>query len=228
MDAGLPRGAAAGTSVKWTLPARPERAQLGEGSGSARVDERVRTATPLFVMSSAIWLGHDTATNVIADFRLHRIAGRNCTLRGSGVGPDVGASSLGACLLLVGGAGLCTDGIPSGCSNTIWSRGSRRPPSLRSWVLVGGRSTTGSGRASSIRELSGASDARCAAPRPTKLERYQPLIAERLTTYPELSAVRLLEECRAADYAGGYSQLKAFVARIGLGWARPATLIARA
>src|SRR5881296_1915857 len=64
------------------------------------------------------------------------------------------------------------------------------------------------------RELSGASDARRAAPRPTKLDRYQPLIQERLMTYPELSAVRLLEECRAAGYAGGYSQLKAYVARI--------------
>ncbi len=64
------------------------------------------------------------------------------------------------------------------------------------------------------RELSGGSDARRAAPRPTKLDRYQPLIQERLLTYPELSAVRLLEECRAAGYAGGYSQLKAYVARV--------------
>ena len=31
---------------------------------------------------------------------------------------------------------------------------------------------------------------------------------------PALSAVRLLEECRATGYAGGYSQLKAYVARI--------------
>ena len=50
--------------------------------------------------------------------------------------------------------------------------------------------------------------------RPTKLGRYQPLIQERLATYPALSAVRLLEECRAAGYAGGYSQLTAYVARI--------------
>lgn len=64
------------------------------------------------------------------------------------------------------------------------------------------------------RELSVAAGARQAAPRPTKLDRYQALIGERLQTYPELSAVRLLEECRAAGYTGGYSQLKAYVARL--------------
>jgi transposase len=55
---------------------------------------------------------------------------------------------------------------------------------------------------------------RRAAPRPTKLDRYHPLIQERLTTYPELSAVRLFAECRAAGYAGGYSQVKAYAARV--------------
>jgi len=64
------------------------------------------------------------------------------------------------------------------------------------------------------RELSGAPGPRRPAPRPTKLDRYQPLIEERLATYPQLSAVRLLEECHAAGYAGGYSQLTAYVARI--------------
>jgi transposase len=63
------------------------------------------------------------------------------------------------------------------------------------------------------RELSGASVTRRPVPRPTKLDRYQPLIQERLAIYPQLSAVRLLEECRAAGYAGGYSQLTAYVAR---------------
>lgn len=63
------------------------------------------------------------------------------------------------------------------------------------------------------REVSGA-PARGRASRETKLARYQPLIQERLATYPALSAVRLLEECRAAGYAGGYSQLKAYVARV--------------
>jgi transposase len=64
------------------------------------------------------------------------------------------------------------------------------------------------------REVSGTAPARCRASRGTKLARYQPLIEERLATYPALSAVRLLEECRAAGYAGGYSQLKAYVARV--------------
>jgi transposase len=54
-------------------------------------------------------------------------------------------------------------------------------------------------------------------PRPpvaTKLEAYKPIIEARLTTYPELSCVRLLDEIRAAGYAGGYSQLKAYVRRV--------------
>ena len=46
---------------------------------------------------------------------------------------------------------------------------------------------------------------------PTKLDRYKAVIADRLATYPDLSAVRLLEEIRAAGYEGGYSQLKDFV-----------------
>src|ERR671912_140376 len=58
-------------------------------------------------------------------------------------------------------------------------------------------------------------------PRPpvaTKLDAYKPIIEARLAAYPELSAVRLLDEIRAAGYVGGYSQLKAFVRRV-----RPAT-----
>lgn len=64
------------------------------------------------------------------------------------------------------------------------------------------------------RDLSAPPGPRRAAPRPTKLDRFHALIAERLTTYPALSAVRLLEECRADGYAGGYSQLKAYVAPV--------------
>lgn len=55
---------------------------------------------------------------------------------------------------------------------------------------------------------------RRAAPRPTKLDCYKSLIQERLRTYPELSAVRLFDECRAAGYPGGQSQLRAYVASI--------------
>jgi transposase len=64
------------------------------------------------------------------------------------------------------------------------------------------------------RELSGTAAPRHRASRGTKLAPYQPLIQERLATYPALSAVRLFEECRAAGYAGGYSQLKAYVASV--------------
>ena len=51
-------------------------------------------------------------------------------------------------------------------------------------------------------------------PVPTKLDAYKPIIETRLAAYPELSAVRLLEEIRAAGYTGGYTQLKAFVRRV--------------
>ncbi|HVH66293.1 MAG TPA: IS21 family transposase [Gemmatimonadales bacterium] len=64
------------------------------------------------------------------------------------------------------------------------------------------------------REVSGTAVPRQRASRGTKLASYEPLIQERLATYPALSAVRLLEECRAAGYAGGYSQLKAYVAHV--------------
>jgi transposase len=47
---------------------------------------------------------------------------------------------------------------------------------------------------------------------PAKLAPYEGIIRARLETYPELTAVRLLAECRAAGYVGGYTQLKAFVA----------------
>src|SRR5690606_26930386 len=48
----------------------------------------------------------------------------------------------------------------------------------------------------------------------TKLDAFKPIIRLRLEAYPELSAVRLLEEIRAAGYDGGYTQLKEFVRSI--------------
>lgn len=51
-------------------------------------------------------------------------------------------------------------------------------------------------------------------PRPTKLAPYHAIIADRLATYPELSAVRLFAEVRAAGYAGGITQVRAHVARV--------------
>jgi transposase len=46
---------------------------------------------------------------------------------------------------------------------------------------------------------------------PHKLDPFTPIIDARLATYPALSAVRLLAECRAAGYTGGYSQLREYV-----------------
>ena len=46
---------------------------------------------------------------------------------------------------------------------------------------------------------------------PTKLDPYKGILRERLDAYPELTAVRLLAEIRAAGYPGGYTQLKEYV-----------------
>ena len=48
----------------------------------------------------------------------------------------------------------------------------------------------------------------------TKLDAFKAIIDTRLKSLPELSAVRLLEEIRAAGYAGGYTQLKQYVRTI--------------
>jgi transposase len=58
-------------------------------------------------------------------------------------------------------------------------------------------------------------------PVPTKLAAYTAIVEARLAAYPQLSAVRLLDEIRAAGYTGGYTQLKAFVQRV-----RPVALAA--
>ena len=64
------------------------------------------------------------------------------------------------------------------------------------------------------REVTEGIEPRVYSPRPTKLEPYLPLIAERLASYPALSAVRLFAEIRAAGYTGGISQLRYHVARV--------------
>ena len=51
-------------------------------------------------------------------------------------------------------------------------------------------------------------------PRRTLLAPYEAILAARLATYPELSAVRLYDEIRAAGYAGGITQVRAYVARV--------------
>jgi len=60
----------------------------------------------------------------------------------------------------------------------------------------------------------GAAAPRVRVSRPVKLEPFRPIIETRLATYPELSAVRLFDEVRAAGYAGGITQLRDFVARV--------------
>jgi len=49
------------------------------------------------------------------------------------------------------------------------------------------------------------------APKPTKLDAFKAYLRARLEAYPELSAVRLLEEIRANGYTGGYTQVKDYV-----------------
>jgi transposase len=51
-------------------------------------------------------------------------------------------------------------------------------------------------------------------PVPTKLDAYKAVVETRLAAYPELSAVRLLAEIRAAGFAGSYTQLKEFVRQV--------------
>ena len=64
------------------------------------------------------------------------------------------------------------------------------------------------------RDLSQPPPPRVRTSAPTKVEPYKPIISARLETYPELSAVRLFEECRAAGYTGGLTQLKVFVRQV--------------
>lgn len=52
---------------------------------------------------------------------------------------------------------------------------------------------------------------RARQPHPLKIEPYKAIITTRLETYPELSAVRLFDECRLAGYTGSLTQLKVFV-----------------
>ena len=70
----------------------------------------------------------------------------------------------------------------------------------------GGRSGSGSGYHRRA--------VRTAATAATKLDAYKAVIETRLAAYPELSAVRLLAEIRAAGFAGSYTQLKEFVRQV--------------
>lgn len=48
-------------------------------------------------------------------------------------------------------------------------------------------------------------------PVPTKLDPFKAILAERLRDFPDLTAVRLLAEIKAAGYTGGYSQLRDYL-----------------
>jgi len=56
--------------------------------------------------------------------------------------------------------------------------------------------------------------AAAAAPRPWKLDAFEPRIRELLSTYPAITATRIFEELRDQGYDGGYSQLKERVRRL--------------
>lgn len=47
-----------------------------------------------------------------------------------------------------------------------------------------------------------------------KIDSYRAIIRARLEEYPELTAVRLFEEIRAAGYPGGYTQVKEYVRKV--------------
>ncbi len=51
-------------------------------------------------------------------------------------------------------------------------------------------------------------------PVPTKLDPYKAIVRERLEEYPELTAVRLLAEIRAAGHPGGYTQPREYVRKV--------------
>jgi len=50
--------------------------------------------------------------------------------------------------------------------------------------------------------------------RPSKLDPFKGVIRTRLADYPELSAVRLFDEVKAAGYPGGYDQVKRYVREV--------------
>lgn len=55
---------------------------------------------------------------------------------------------------------------------------------------------------------------RARPPAKSKLDPYKPMILARLEAYPDLSAVRLFEEVRAAGYPGSYCSVKVFVRHV--------------
>ncbi len=62
-----------------------------------------------------------------------------------------------------------------------------------------------------VRERSGASTPEV---RPSGLDPFRPYIVERVTEYPQLTALRLFEELRARGYMLGIAQLRRYIARV--------------
>jgi transposase len=57
-------------------------------------------------------------------------------------------------------------------------------------------------------QWAGADVATSSPMKPRSLDRYEPVIRELLGRYPELTAVRLLEELRRRGFAGGYTVVR--------------------
>ena len=79
----------------------------------------------------------------------------------------------------------------------------------------GGRSTSGSRRASWTGTLSSGRTRYASRPRgPQRLDPYKGIIEARLGEFPKLSAQRLFDEVRAAGYPGGYSRVRDYVCQV--------------
>jgi transposase len=89
---------------------------------------------------------------------------------------------------------------------TRWSAGASIRQIARSLGM--GRNTVGSVLAQIQARRAGEPDGSPSLRRPSRLDPYQPVILELLTRYPDLTAVRLLEELRQRGFIGSYSLVR--------------------